>query len=210
MTGSRPEQHECVSACSVPFFFVLVFVGSSRPIDAGRRGRRQRRAGVSHVEKASSCWCPEPLQVRPDRAAKRQLAAAGSTAPSAKQRHPSGTHRRRLPKKNGFGSIMSPSAAAVRRSEATGGTDELDGSQTGHGETDARLEWTATARPRGGVPRQGRMQIARCDRRGIMFAEKFFAENAYNTAALEFSRSRVQVPRGESVSASGNAAVDTW
>lgn len=124
--------------------------------------------------------------------------------------HSSGTHRRRLPKKNGFGSIMSPSAAAVRHSEATGGTDELDGSQTGHGETDARLEWTATARPRGGVPRQGRMQIARCDRGGIMFAEKFFAENAYNTAALEFSRSRVQVPRGESVSASGNAAVDTW
>lgn len=76
-------------------------------------------------------------------------------------------------KKNGFGSIMSPSAAAVRRSEATGGTDELDGSQTVHGETDARLEWTATARPRGGVPRQGRMPIARCYRHGIMFAENF-------------------------------------
>lgn len=75
-------------------------------------------------------------------------------------------------KKNGVGSIMSPSAAAVRRSEATGGTDELDGSQTGHGETDARLEWTATARPRGGVPRQGRMPIARCYRHGIMIAEK--------------------------------------
>lgn len=86
--------------------------------------------------------------------------------------HSSGTHRRRLPKKNGFGSIMSPSAAAVRHSEATGGTDELDGSQTGHGETDARLEWTATARPRGGVPRQGRMPIARCYRHGIMIAEK--------------------------------------